>query len=306
MDRYEVLNVYVRVVDAGSLSAAARTIPMSLATVSRHIAALEAHFGARLLRRTTRNLAITEEGRIVYERAKAILANFEELGSALSAGRQELAGRLRISAPSLLGRLVIAPLLPRFLAQHRSLAIDLLLVDRVVNLVEEGLDLAVRVGHLPDSSLIARKLDDIQMIVCAAPGYLARHGVPQTPDDLRHHDCLVFSDAPGPVDWRFQMDGASVRVSVTGRLWANNLDTLVAASVDGAGIVRAPAWQVVGEIDASRLRPVLPRYALPATPVNVLFEGTRLTSPRIRTFVDYLAEHWQKAKGATRGVAESL
>jgi DNA-binding transcriptional LysR family regulator len=305
MDRYEVLNVYVRVVDAGSLSAAARTIPMSLATVSRHIAALEAHFGARLLRRTTRNLAITEEGRIVYERAKAILADFDELGSALSAGRRELAGRLRISAPSLLGRLVIAPLLPRFLAQHRSLAIDLLLVDRVVNLVEEGLDLAVRVGHLPDSSLIARKLDDIQMVVCAAPGYLARHGVPATPDDLRHHDCLVFSDAPGPVDWRFQMDGACVRVSVTGRLWANNLDTLVAASVDGAGIVRAPAWQVVGEIGASRLRPVLPRYALPATPVNALFEGTKLSSPKIRAFVDYLAEHWHKAKGSTTCAAES-
>jgi DNA-binding transcriptional LysR family regulator len=292
MDRFEAMNVYVRVVEAGSLSAAARAIPMSLTSVSRHISALEEQFGAQLLRRTTRNLAMTDEGRILYDRAKAILGEVDELGSALSAGRGKLSGRLRISAPNLLGRLAIAPLLPRFLALHPDVAVDLMLVDRVVNLVEEGLHLAVRVGRLPDSSLVARKLDDIQMVVCAAPAYLARRGTPRAPEDLRKHDCLVFSDAPGPVDWRFQSGTMRSRISVTGRLWMNSLDALVSASIEGAGIVRAPGWQVAAHIEAGRLRPVLEKYAPPATPVHVLFERAKLSSPKIRSFVDYLVEQW--------------
>ncbi|MEX3934015.1 LysR family transcriptional regulator [Paraburkholderia phymatum] len=292
MDRFEAMNVYVRVVEAGSLSAAARAIPMSLTSVSRHVSALEEQFGTQLLRRTTRNLAMTDEGRILYDRAKAILGEVDELGSALSAGRGKLSGRLRISAPNLLGRLVIAPLLPRFLALHPDVAVDLMLVDRVVNLVEEGLHLAVRVGRLADSSLVARKLDDIQMVVCAAPAYLARRGTPRAPEDLRKHDCLVFSDAPGPVDWRFQSGTTRSRISVTGRLWMNSLDALVSASIEGAGIVRAPGWQVAAHIEAGRLRPVLEKYAPPATPVHVLFERTKLSSPKIRTFVDYLVEQW--------------
>lgn len=292
MDRFEAMNVYVRVVEAGSLSAAARAIPMSLTSVSRHISALEEQFGVQLLRRTTRNLAMTDEGRILYDRAKAILGEVDELGSALSAGRGKLSGRLRISAPNLLGRLVIAPLLPPFLALHPDVAVDLLLVDRTVNLVEEGLHLAVRVGRLPDSSLVARKLDDIQMVVCAAPAYLAQRGTPRTLDDLRKHDCLVFSDAPGPVDWRFQSGTTRARVSVMGRLWMNSLDALVSASIDGAGIVRAPAWQVASDIKARRLRPLLEKYAPPATPVHVLFERARLSSPKIRTFVEYLVDQW--------------
>lgn len=294
MDRFEAMTVYVRVVEAGSLSAAARAIPMSLTSVSRHISALEEQFSAQLLRRTTRNLAMTDEGRILYDRAKAILSEVDELGSALSAGHGKLSGRLRISAPNLLGRLVIAPLLPRFLALHPDVTIDLVLVDRVVNLVEEGLHLAVRVGRLPDSSLIARKLDDIQMVVCAAPAYLARRGTPRTLDDLRKHDCLVFSDAPGHVDWRFQSGTSPTRISVTGRLWTNSLDALVSASIEGAGLVRAPAWQVAADIEAGRLRPVLEGYAPPATPVHVLFERAKLSSPKIRTFVDYLVQQWRK------------
>ena len=295
MDRFEAMSVYVRVVDAGSLSAAARAIPMSLTSVSRHISALEAQFGAQLLRRTTRNLAMTDEGRILYDRAKAILGEVDELGSALSAGRGKLSGRLRIAAPNLLGRLVVAPLLPRFLAAHPEVAVDLMLVDRAVNLVEEGLHVAVRVGRLPDSSLVARKLDDIQMVVCAAPSYLAQRGTPRKPDDLRKHDCLVFSDAPGPVEWRFQSGATRMRIGVTGRLWINSLDALVSAAIEGAGIVRAPAWQVAAHIGRGRLQPVLDKFAPPATPVHVVFERAKLSSPKIRTFVDYLVKEWGRA-----------
>ena len=216
----------------------------------------------------------------------------DELGSAMSAGRGKLSGRLRLSAPNLLGRLVVAPLLPRFLELHPDVAVDLLLVDRVVNLVEEGLHLALRVGRLPDSSLVARKLGDIQMVTCAAPAYLAHRGTPRTLDDLRKHDCLVFSDAPGPVDWRFQSRAVRTCISVTGRIWMNSLDALVSASIQGAGIVRAPAWQVAEHIESGRLRRVLEKYAPPATPVHELFERVKLSSPKIRAFADYLVDQW--------------
>lgn len=290
MDRFDAMNVFVRVVEAGSLSAAARAIPMSLTSVSRHLSALENQFGMQLLRRTTRNIALTNEGRLFLERAKSILAELDEVGSLLSAARDEPAGRLRVAAPTLLGRIVIAPLLPGFLARHAAVSVELLLVDRAVNLIEENIHLAIRVGRLPDSALVARKLGDVRMIVCAAPSYLERRGAPCTPDELRRHDCLVFSDQPGPVDWRFKSAGTRHSVRITGRLWANAFDVLAAAAIDGAGIVRAPSWQVAGEIKCGRLQRILQDYETMPAPVNVLFERARRTSSSVRAFLDYLTQ----------------
>jgi DNA-binding transcriptional LysR family regulator len=282
--------VFVRVVEAGSLSAAARAIPMSLTSVSRHLSALETQFGMQLLRRTTRHIALTNEGRLFFERAKSILAELDEVGTLLSVGRNEPAGRLRIAAPTLLGRTVIAPLLPCFLARHAAVAVELLLIDRAVNLVEEDIHLAIRVGRLPDSALVARKLGDVRMIVCAAPSYIERRGTPCSPDELRQHDCLVFSDQPGPVDWRFKSAGTRHSARITGRLWANALDVLTAAAIDGAGIVRTPSWQVAEDIQSGRLRRILQDYETTPAPVNVLFERARRTSPSVRAFLDYLVE----------------
>jgi DNA-binding transcriptional LysR family regulator len=290
MDRFDAMNVFVRVVETGSLSAAARAIPMSLTSVSRHLSALENQFGMQLLRRTTRNIALTNEGRLFLERAKSILAELDEVGSLLSAARDEPAGRLRVAAPTLLGRIIIAPLLPGFLARHPAVSVELLLVDRAVNLIEENIHLAIRVGRLPDSALLARKLGDVRMVVCAAPSYLERCGAPCTPDELRRHDCLVFSDQPGPVDWRFKSAGTRHSVRITGRLWANAFDVLAAAAIDGAGIVRAPSWQVAGEIKCGRLQTILQDYESMPAPVNVLFERTRRTSSSVRAFVDYLTQ----------------
>jgi len=290
MDRFDAMNVFVRVVEAGSLSAAARAIPMSLTSVSRHLSALETQFGMQLLRRTTRHIALTNEGRLFFERAKSILAELDEVGTLLSVGRNEPAGRLRIAAPTLLGRTVIAPLLPCFLARHTAVAVELLLIDRAVNLVEEDIHLAIRVGRLPDSALVARKLGDVRMIVCAAPSYIERRGTPCSPDELRQHDCLVFSDQPGPVDWRFKSAGTRHSARITGRLWANALDVLTAAAIDGAGIVRTPSWQVAEDIQSGRLRRILQDYETTPAPVNVLFERARRTSPSVRAFLDYLVE----------------
>ena len=290
MDRFDAMNVFVRVVETGSLSAAARAIPMSLTSVSRHLSALEKQFGMQLLRRTTRHIALTNEGRLFFERAKSILAELDEVGTLLSVGRNEPAGRLRIAAPTLLGRTVIAPLLPCFLARHAAVAVELLLIDRAVNLVEEDIHLAIRVGRLPDSALVARKLGDVRMIVCAAPSYIERRGTPCSPDELRQHDCLVFSDQPGPVDWRFKSAGTRHSARITGRLWANALDVLTAAAIDGAGIVRTPSWQVAEDIQSGRLRRILQDYETTPAPVNVLFERARRTSPSVRAFLDYLVE----------------
>src|SRR6202021_2081796 len=174
MDRFDAMTVFARVVEAGSLSAASRAIPMSLTSVSRPLAALEQPPGTQLLLRTTRHLALTDEGRLVYDRAKTILSELQEMETTLSASRSEPSGRLRVSAPVLIGRLLIAPQLPAFLAQHPLVEINLLLIDRAVNLAEEDIAVAVRVGRLPDSSLVARKLAEVRMVVCAAPSYLAR------------------------------------------------------------------------------------------------------------------------------------
>jgi DNA-binding transcriptional LysR family regulator len=294
VDQFAAMATFVRVVDAGSLSAAARSLPSSLTSVSRQISALEQRFGTPLLLRTTRRLALTDDGRILYERAKSILGELGELEAMLSRGRHEPSGRIRVSAPTLMGRLLIAPMLAEFLRRYPSLTVDLLLVDRAVDMIEEDVHLSLRVGHLPDSQLVARKLADLRMIHCASPAYLERRGIPKLPSDLSGHDCLVFSDAPGVAEWRFNESAKSERkIRISGRLWVNSLDALVSAAKEGAGIVRVPSWQVEADLAAGSLLRILIDYEPPPTPINLLFQPSRLTSPKARAFVDYLLERWR-------------
>lgn len=286
---------FVRAVETGSLSAAARSLPSSLTSVSRQISALEEHFGTRLLLRTTRQLALTDDGRILYERAKSILGEVKEIEAALARDPHQPSGRIRLSSPSLVGRLVIAPMLVEFLRRYPAISVDLLLIDRTVDMVEEDIHLAVRIGRLRDSQLVTRKLTDLQMIVCAAPDYLARRGEPRTPDDLADHDCLAFSDSPGSAAWRFA-DGSKTgrKFRISGRLWMNSLDALVAAARDGAGIVRVPSWQVQSDLSSGRLRRLLLDHEPAPTPLHLMLQPSRLASPKIRAFVDYLVEQWGK------------
>jgi DNA-binding transcriptional LysR family regulator len=294
MDKLSAMATIVRAVDAGSLSGAARSLPSSLTSVSRQISALERQFGTRLLLRTTRRLALTDEGRILYERAKAILGEVKEIEAALSHNRHQPSGRIRVASPSLMGRLVIAPLLAEFLRRYPALSVDLLLVDRAVDLVEEDIHLAIRIGRLRDSQLVARKLADLRMIVCAAPAYLARRGVPEAPADLAHHDCLVFSDTPGSAEWRFADDSkAGRKIRISGRLWMNSLDALAAAAKEGAGIVRVPSWQAEADLAAGRLVRLLAEYEPAPVPLHLMFQPSRPASPKIRAFVDYLVERWR-------------
>lgn len=295
MDQLAAMAAFVRAVETGSLSAAARSLPSSLTSVSRQISALEQHFGTRLLLRTTRQLALTDDGRILYERAKSILGEVKEIEAALARDPHQPSGRIRLSSPSLVGRLVIAPMLVEFLRRYPAISVDLLLIDRTVDMIEEDIHLAVRIGRLRDSQLVTRKLTDLQMIVCAAPDYLARRGEPCTPDDLAEHDCLVFSDLPGSAAWRFA-DGSRTgrKFRISGRLWMNSLEALVNAAREGAGIVRVPSWQVQSELASGRLRRLLLDHEPAPTPLHLMLQPSRLASPKIRAFVDYLVEQWGK------------
>jgi len=297
LDQIAAMATFVRVVESGSLSAAARALPSSLTSVSRQITGLEQRYGTQLLIRTTRRLTPTDDGRLFYDRAKSILGELKEVELSLSSRHGKPAGRLRVSAPTLIGRLLITPLLAEFLRRHPALSVDLMLVDRVVDMVEEDIHVALRVGHLPDSQLIARKLADLTMIVCAAPDYLRRRGVPRSPSDLSKHDCLVFSDAPGAGEWRFRANGGKdCRIRVSARLWINSLEALVLAAEEGAGIVRVPSWQVATEIAAGRLQRILAAHERDATPVHLVFPPSRLTSPKTRIFADYLVDQWATSR----------
>jgi len=296
MDRFGAMRVLVRVADAGSLSAAGRQLGLSLTSVSRQLMALEEGLGTTLVERTTRHLSLTESGRLYYQRAKQILEEVAELERGLTMQTGVASGRLHVSAPSLLGRLRLAPMLPGFLLEQTRVSVDLMLVDRPVRLAEEGIDVALRIGPLEDSGLIVRKLDDIQLVVCAAPDYLSRRGEPATPDDLIEHDCLAFGDVPGVAEWSFQ-DGAVRRpVRIPTRLCANDFDTLVSAASAGAGLVRVASWQVAHCLADGRLRIVLEAYQRPPTPLSILTPRTRLLLPKVRAFVDFLQQHWMRPR----------
>ncbi len=294
MDQLAAMTTFVRVLEAGSLSAAARALQTSLTAVSRQVAGLEAHYGTQLLVRTTRKLAPTDAGRLLYERAKTLLSEVRDIEAALSARRHALSGRLRVSAPSLIGRCLVAPMLPDFLRRHPQLAIELLLVDRPVDLVAEDIHVALRIGRLSDSQLVVRKLGELSMVVCATPGYLQSRGEPQTPSELAGHDCLVFSDVPGAGEWRFCMpDGGQAKIRVPIRLWINSLDALVQAATAGLGIVRAPSWQVKTALEAGQLRRILTAYDMPPVPVQVVFPPARWAVPSTRAWADYVTAYWK-------------
>jgi DNA-binding transcriptional LysR family regulator len=294
MDKFAAMRVFVKIADAGNLSAAGRQLGLSLTSVSRQLIALEEALGTTLVERTTRHLALTESGRLYYERAKQILEEVAEMERGLTMQTGTASGRLHVSAPSLLGRLRLAPMLPGFLAEQTRVSIDLMLVDRPVRLADEGIDVALRVGPLGDSGLIVRKLDNIQLVVCATPDYLRRRGEPATPDDLVEHDCLAFGDVPGVAEWSFEDGAARKSLRIPTRLCANDFDTLVSAALAGAGLIRVPSWQVAHYLADGRLRIVLGAYQRPPTPLSVLILRNRLLLPKVRAFVDFLQQHWMR------------
>src|SRR5215468_11331231 len=258
--------LFARIVERGSLSAAARDLGLSKSLVSRRLGQLEDRLGARLVNRTTRRLGLTEIGREFHERARRVLLEADEAEACARDASEELRGRLRIAAPVSFGHLHLAPALAAFLAEHPKVEVDLELNDRFVDLVGEGYDLAIRSGQLEDSSLILRPIAESRIRLAAAPAYLGGHGTPRSPGDLVRHACLVYGNQPVAKVWRFRVEGKWVAPAIRPRLVANNGDVLCRAASEGLGIVALPSFILGPAIAAGRLRPLLSRLPMPEQP----------------------------------------
>ena len=291
LDRVTGMQVFARVGAVGSLSAAARALGMSPTMVTKHVAAIEERLGVKLLHRTTRRLTLTEAGRRFLDASERILAELEEAEAAASADRIEVRGTLRLNVPVSFGIREIAPVLPDFAASYPSLVVELGLNDRVVDLIEEGWDLAVRVARLADSTMVARRLAPCRTIVCASPAYLKQNGTPRSVADLAGHNCLGYtlSQTVGPDRWSFGTEGA-IPVPVSGNLRASNGDALVAAAVAGLGLTYQPTFLVSAELRSGQLLPVMldqPTIELPG--VFALYPSDRRPPAKVRALIDFLA-----------------
>jgi DNA-binding transcriptional LysR family regulator len=296
-DRVAGMQIFSRVAALGSFSAVARALGMSPTMVTKHVASLEQRLGTRLLHRTTRRLTLTEAGRRYLDAVERILAELEEAEAAASADHIEVRGTLRVNVPVSFGIREIAPLLPDFAASHPTLAVELGLNDRVVDLIEEGWDLAVRIGRLAESTLMARKLAPCRTAVCAAPAYLKRHGRPRSVDDLANHNCLGYtlSQTVGADRWSFGVEGTVV-VPVSGSLRTSNGDALVAAAVAGLGLVYQPTFLVGAELRSGRLVSITldqPTVDLPG--IFAVYPPGRQPPAKVRAFIDFLVQHFGPA-----------
>jgi DNA-binding transcriptional LysR family regulator len=302
MDRIAAMTTFVKAVETGSLSAAGRALNLSLPAVSRQIDNLEAHLRSQLLVRTTRRLALTEGGRAYYEQAKCILGAIEDAETALTTKHAVPSGRLTVSSPVTHGRRWLAPAIPEFLARFPEIAVDLLLVDRAVNPLEEGIDVAIRAGALEASSLIARKLAEYRRVVCAAPAYLKRRGEPRALDDLKFHDCIILTLLDSFQTWRFRTPEGEVQIPVSGRIRSNSGGAVVEAAIGGAGLIMPPSWLVRDDLAAGRLVAVLETFESPPTALHALLPQARLMSAKVRVFLDYLVNITRHLDDADPGV----
>lgn len=289
MDRLDELSTFLAILDSGSLAAASRQLRRSAPAVTRTLAALEQRFGVRLVERTTRRLAATEAGRQLAASARGVLLAYAE---AMREAEADAAprGTLRLTAPVVFGRKHVTPLVTAFLGQHPAVAVDLVLADGNLDLIEQGLDVAIRIGVQPDSGLIARRVGQVRRLLVASPAYLARHGTPAEPDALAGHAILLTTSRPGPTDWRFRHGGRQRAVPVTPRLTVNDVEATLTAARQGFGIASALSYQVADDLAAGTLLRVLQAWETPPLPVQVVTTGARHRPPRVRVFVEHAVQ----------------
>ncbi len=289
MDRITGLQLFIRIVESGSFSKAAEELRITQPTATKHVAAMEERLGARLLNRNTRGVSATEIGSLYYDKCKTILREVDEADNLATLLQSRLGGTLRVSTSVAFGRRVATPLVLRFMREHADISIDLSFDDRYVNLVEQGVDIALRMGRLADSMLGSRYLGVNPWLVAAAPEYLAQRGAPQTPVELSHHACLVYSSVQGDERWQFNdAQGRSITVQVSGPLRSNNLSAVLAAARAAHGLAALP-WYVAREAIADgSIRQVLPGFTLPAQELHAVFPSPKLVPSKVRTFIDFL------------------
>lgn len=294
MDRIAHIATFVAVADAESFSAAAERLDLSRAMASKHVQALEDRLGVKLLERTTRRVRLTDAGRRYLDRARRLLQDFEVADTEARGERLAPAGLLRINGPVSFSRTHLAATIAPFLQRYPELSVDLTVNDRVVDLLEEGYDVAVRIGRLADSTLVARRLAPVALHLAASPAYLARHGVPRHPDDLADHACLAYAYSSEGLIWRFTDDaGAEAAVRPRGAMSGNNGDVLTEAAAGGAGIVQQPDFVLGPYFAAGTLVRLLPDWHPPELAVHTVHHQSRHVSAKIRVFIDYLAEIWR-------------
>ncbi|HZN99567.1 MAG TPA: LysR family transcriptional regulator [Burkholderiales bacterium] len=286
MNKLAAMEAFVRIVDQGSLTAAAAALDTSLPSVVRTLAALERELGVRLLNRTTRRIHLTDEGAQYLERCRAILGAVQESEALFTSRRAEPQGRLAVTASVLFGRRYVAPIVSDFLRRHPKVSAELLFVDRVVNLIEEGMDVAVRIARLPDSSLVAIPVGSVRRVVCASPAYLRRHGTPRSPQDLRAHACIRHTGNARRTDWQFRVGRRTIAVPVDAVLSCSDIDSSLDACINGHGLGMFLSYQTAAFRKEKSLTYVLEDFETEPVPVQVVYAQSRLVGGKVRAFVD--------------------
>jgi DNA-binding transcriptional LysR family regulator len=286
MDKLNAMATFVRIVDKGSLTAAAEGLDTSVPSVVRTLAALERALGVRLLNRTTRRLSLTDEGAQYLDHCRVILSAVQDFELGLASGHAQPRGRLALTSSVMFGRRYVAPIAADFIERHPEVTADLLFVDRVVSLVDEGIDVAVRIGHLKDSSLVAIRVGAVRRVVCASPEYLQRHGVPRKPADVTKHACVRHTGLAPRSEWHFRVGRRDVAVPISAAMTCNEIDSALTACTRGVGVGMFLSYQVAPASDAGELQYVLEDFETEPLPVHVVYPQTRLMSARVRAFVD--------------------
>lgn len=289
-DRFQEMRVFAAVVEAGGFTAAAGRLGMSKAAVSRHVAELEERLGVRLLHRTTRRLSSTAEGELFYARCRELLARLDEAEAELGSGSTAAQGVARVNVPLSFGLMHLAPLWPGLLARHPGLELDVTLSDRVVDLVDEGYDLALRIGQLPASSLVSRRLAATRLVACAAPAYLAAHGAPARPAELARHAVIGYSLFAAGDYWSFTGALREETVKVQPRMRTNNGDTCRAAALAGQGIILQPSFMIGADLAAGRLVELMPGWRAITLGIYAVYPSRKFLAPKVRAIIDFLVE----------------
>lgn len=296
MDTLSALRAFVALAEQGGFAKAARAAGMATSSLTRQVDNLEDHLGVQLLNRSTRSVTLTPAGETYFEQASRILEDLDEANRSVSEAEGPPRGTLRVSLPVAFGRLHVAPALASFTRACPEITLDLLLTDSVVNLVEDRIDVAIRLGALQSSSLIARKLAPHRRIVCASPDYLGEHGAPNTPQDLERHNCLTFAYAEGDRIWRFAKGVETLSLVVNGAIRANNSEMLREAAIGGAGVILMPSWLLGEDLRAGRLVEILTDWSAgqadETAGIHAIYLPNRRGSKKVRAFVDFLAEHF--------------
>ncbi len=296
MDKLAAMRTFVRIVDTGSLTAAASDLGTSLPTVVRTLATLERQIGVPLLNRTTRRIRLTDEGGQYLSLCRDVLSAIQETEHAVLSRRRELRGRLTVTASVEFGRRYVAPILARFLALHSGMSADLLLLNRVVNLVEEGVDVAIRIAHLRDSSLVAIPVGHVRRVVCASPSYLKRNGAPKAPSDVKDHRCIRHTILTPRNDWQFRVGQRKATIPITPVLTSNDIESALNACIGGLGLGMFLSYMVAPHLRAGRLICVLEPFEPEPVPVQIVYASSKLISTGVRAFTEFCAKELRQMK----------